>query len=428
MIDASFTSESSFENGIETSKSLNVDAIDDRSSHLFETPISSSLSSSSEQQQALAPYRLQLEGRRRLNTLERIRERRQNTDNDTDQLQQQIQQDYTLKPEEVQDPIIRRALERFDEKNRALTQAKPTNYDDIEDPITRRALMRLETNLKRAMPPTSTAINHAMAMPSDVQENWFTNSYTLGSLQSHIDQRFLHTNDASLPPPVPNHKTSHVSMHQRFSSASSSDNKIFDGEHSLSTAHAPIPSMNTTSNHECQQPTVNVRQRSRSQDMLATKDLSFVQTTDFDDNRHGQLQRNYSSNDLPQDESSLMTATGNDTIHQSDLSSSTATIKSQDYNNGLTTKPSASYIESTNTSVDHDAIHSYADQTSLNTSDLVTSRNLHRHNDLSTSSAFVSVPPSTNAYYSQQALPAPSYTAAYISNSTNQTNYSDDPM
>lgn len=109
------------------------------------------ISHSSSEQQPFTPYRLQLEGRRRLNTLERMRNRQQSHDTSLP-----LPNDYTVKPEELQDPIIRRALERFDEKSRTLTQSKPTNYDDIQDPITRRALMRLETNLKRTMPSNST--------------------------------------------------------------------------------------------------------------------------------------------------------------------------------------------------------------------------------------------------------------------------------
>ena len=74
---------------------------------------------------AIKPYGFQLESRRRLNTLERMRERRQSRmiiikiliieslDTNDEQQQQRIQKEYALKPEEVQDPIIRRALERF---------------------------------------------------------------------------------------------------------------------------------------------------------------------------------------------------------------------------------------------------------------------------------------------------------------------------
>ncbi|CAF4188136.1 unnamed protein product, partial [Rotaria magnacalcarata] len=94
------------------------------------------ISHPSTEQQTLSPYRLQLEGRRRLNTLERMRDRHENRESNS--ATQQFQNTYTVKPEELQDPIVRRALERFDEKSRSLAQTKSTNYDDIQDPITRR--------------------------------------------------------------------------------------------------------------------------------------------------------------------------------------------------------------------------------------------------------------------------------------------------
>ena len=159
------THESSFNSEVDNSNSLPAPSIDSTSTN---SSLNTVISCSSTEQQSLTPYRLQLEGRRRLNTLERIRERRQNQQsNDAPQppaptpppppqpppLQQlQFQNEYTLKPEDLQDPIIRRALERFDEKSRSLAQSKTANYDDIQDPITRRALMRLDSNLKRTIP------------------------------------------------------------------------------------------------------------------------------------------------------------------------------------------------------------------------------------------------------------------------------------
>ena len=407
MIDTSMTSESGLGNETETSTSLTNPSQESSSTNSSLNTVISQTSISSSEQQALAPYRLQLEGRRRLNTLERLRERHQSADSSqfTPQ-QQQLQSDYTIKPEELQDPIIRRALERFDEKNRALVQAKPTNYDDIQDPITRRALMRLETNLKRTMPP-----NPASSMPPssthDAHENWYTNSYTLGSLQTNTDPRFMRPADATaLPPPVPNHKPSHhVSAHQRFSSASSHPMSDFaasssagnmnpNGDHRVPTMRVPaqpisVPSANPTA------PATSFRQRSRSEDMFSSKDLSLGPTSDFDDTAVTPLQRNHSSEDLQQVEPTSSIA-----ISQDDE------------------------IDPTVESMECDFIRA-AEATTNQPSP----RNFLPQAEIPPSSAFALVHPSTShAYHSQQMLPTSSYTSMYASNQLNQTPYSDDPM
>jgi hypothetical protein len=187
------------------------------------------------------PYHIQLEGRRRLNTLERLRERRESREAlDTIEAQQQpIHNEYTVKTEDVQDPIIRRALERFDEKNRALAQTKSMDYDDIQDPITRRALMRLESNLKRAHPPTSTEANDA----------WYTNNYTLGSLQPTTDRPSRYA-DTSQTPAVSNQsKSTYVSAHQRYGALPSSTElaEVSNEQHILG-ARVPAQPLHTTVN------------------------------------------------------------------------------------------------------------------------------------------------------------------------------------
>lgn len=400
MIDTSMTSESGLGNETEQSTSFATPSYDSSSTNSSLNTVISQTSVSPSEQQALAPYRLQLEGRRRLNTLERIRERHQTVDpNQFTPQQQQLQSDYTLKPEELQDPIIRRALERFDEKNRALIQAKPTNYDDIQDPITRRALMRLETNLKRTMPATSLPppISH------DAHENWYTNSYTLGSLQTNSDPRSVRTLDAaSLPPPVPNHKPQ---AHQRFGSSSShllSDPATSsstgdmhpNGDPRIPVMRLPAQPVYVTSNNQ----PMSFRQRSRSEDMFSSKDLSVGQTSDFDDTAVNQLQRNHSSEDLQQAVPTSSAADNEEETNQTD--------------------------DQTDASMEYDVVRAIEATISY-----PTPRSFLPHADIPSSSAFAPVHSSTNnAYHSQQMLPTSSYTSMYASNQLNQTPYSDDPM
>ena len=236
----------------------------------------------------ITPYRFQIEGRRRLNTIDRLRERRQSRELLEQQQQQQQQQqsneikpqqtDYTVKSEDIQDPIIRRALERFDEKNRTLTQTKSMNYDDIQDPITRRALMRLESNLKRTLPTPQS------------NENRYIENYTLGSLQQ----------------PSTNNKTKYISVHQHYCAPTETNNG--HTEQDLSVVRSIAQPIYLTS---ANQP-LSFRQRSRSEDMLSSKDLSLGQTTNLDEidtstaaaaattttTETNQLQRNRSSNEL----------------------------------------------------------------------------------------------------------------------------------
>ncbi|CAF5147954.1 unnamed protein product, partial [Rotaria sp. Silwood1] len=260
--------------------------------------------SSLTEEPVIKPYGFQLEGRRRLNALEVMRERRQSREfldkmelekQQQQQQQQQLQNEYTIKAEEVQDPIVRRALERYDEKNRKLIQTKSVNYDDIQDPITRRALMRLESNLKRVMPPPpppSTTIN-------DSNENWYTENYTLGSLQPTNDRLSRYNN--SFQSPTLNNRTKYISVHQRYCTPSSNEisdlsttnNLMSSSEHDLPITYVPTQSIYVTSNNQQQKQPSNIRQRSRSEDMLTSRDLTIGQTTNLDDvDTSSQLQRN----------------------------------------------------------------------------------------------------------------------------------------
>ncbi|CAF3229974.1 unnamed protein product [Rotaria sp. Silwood2] len=404
--------------------------------------------SSSEQQTSLTPYRLQLEGRRRLNTLERIRDRHDN--HESNDSTQQFQNKYTVKPEELQDPIIRRALERFDEKSRSLAQTKPINYDDIQDPITRRALMRLETNLKRTIPPnpatTLTSTNN------DSNETWYTNSYTLGSLQTNNDNRLPRYPDSSLSSTSFN-KTPHVSVHQRFCSTSSSDmselstnNMISNNEHDIPIMRVPTQPIYVTSNNhqqQQQQQPISARQRSHSEDMLSSRDVSMNEITNLDNNNNtNQLQRNYSSNELQlqhqqEQQQQEISPSNAITSNTTDLPLPTTILKSLDPNFVRTTEASINYVTPTQTYSAYSCEYTRPHQNSLLTSpklELSSPRNYQQPNENDIqysnppSSAFTPVHPSTNNYYPQQSLPISSYASMYTGNNLNQTPYSDDPI
>ena len=398
---------------------------------------------SSSEQQFVTPYRLHLEGRRRLNTLERIRDRRKNHNpSDLSQQQQQQQQlhnKYTLKPEELQDPIIRRALERFDEKSRSLTQPRSMDYDRIQDPITRRALMRLETNLKLINPSNSTTT--IASITNDSNETWYTNSYTLGSLQSNNENRLMHYPDSSLPP-TPYNKTPQVSVHQRFCSASSADmsetstsSMISSTEHEIPIMRVPAQPIYVTSNTQ-QQDLISLRQRSQSEDMLASKDLSIYQMENLDSNNTSQLQRNFSSNELQQPHQQV-TSKNEVGSNEASFPLPTGVIKSLESNFVRTTEASVNYVTPNQAYSAYSCEYTRPHQNQVAISsktDLSSPKNSQQPNKnetqypVQTSSTFTSVHPSTNSCYSQQPLTGSSYTAMYTSNNLNQTPYADDPM
>jgi hypothetical protein len=381
--------------------------------------------SSSAEQSTITPYRFQLEGRRRLNTLERMRERRQSRESlDTsDEKQQQIQNAYTLKPEEVQDPIIRRALERFDEKNRTLTQTKSMNYDEIQDPITRRALMRLESNLKRTNPPT-TATNS--------NENWYTENYTLGSLQPANDRLSRYTDSSQSP------KTKYISVHQHYCTPSSNDpSEMNTNESDISVMRVPTQPIYLTSNNQ----PLSLRQRSRSEDMLSSRDLTIGQTTNLDDvDTSAQLQRNRSSNEIALNEAGSLVPN--------------TLIKALEPTFVRTTESSVSYVTPTQTYSAYSCEYTRPRRNPIGTSSetstsykpesspLPSSNYSQPQNDIQrptpyrpvqTSSAFAPIQSpaattTTSHYYSQQPLPTTSYGSMYSSSNLNQTPYSEDPM
>ncbi|CAF0953181.1 unnamed protein product, partial [Didymodactylos carnosus] len=308
--------------------------------------------------QPLAPYRLQLEGRRRLNTLDRIKERRQSKENNIDDTHSsiessvsQLQSEYTIKPEELQDPIIRRALERFDEKSRTLAQSKSMNYDDIQDPITRRALTRLESNFKRtnifppSLPPTNPSSFVQMDHTQDripVDTGWYTNSYTMGTLQpqSTIADDSLsynnHNRTSRCPTDNGNNKTTYVSVHQRFCASSDNDQQQSLAERDIPVLRVPThpvyvsssqqqQQQQPTSQEERSQPIIqnsSLRQRSRSEDMLSTKQLELTigQTSNIDldnenDSSH-EIQKTTSSS-VNNDERQLIRNRSSDNLQSS---------------------------------------------------------------------------------------------------------------
>jgi hypothetical protein len=386
------------------------------------------------------PYRFQFEGRRRLNTLERLRERQQSRESldTTDQQQQeQLKKEYTLKPEEVQDPIIRRALERFDEKSRSLAQTKSMNYDDVQDPITRRALMRLESNLKRTIPPTS----------NDSNETWYTENYTLGSLQPTNDRVSRYPDSSQSP------RTKYISVHQRYCTPSSND--ISDlpppsNEHEIPVMRVPAQPIYVTSNN--QQP-LSLRQRSRSEDMLASRDLTIGQTTNLDDidtssspPTSSALQRNRSSNEIALNEPGFLLPN--------------TLIKTLDPNFVRTTESTVSYVTPTQTYSAYSCEYTRPRRNPLLTSaasetptaikqesnqSIPPKYSQQQQNEIQRptpyrpplepqpSSTYVPIQSSaatttTSNYYPQQPLPTPSYGTMYTSNNLNQTPYSEDPM
>jgi hypothetical protein len=423
---SSTTNENSFNSEADNSNSLPAPSLDSTSTN---SSLNTVISCSSTEQQSLTPYRLQLEGRRRLNTLERIRERHQNHElNGAHQpppppshQQLQFRNEYTVKPEDLQDPIIRRALERFDEKSRSLAQTKTATYDEIQDPITRRALMRLDTNLKRTIPS-----NPPPSTNTDSNETWYTNSYTLGSLQSNNDTRFTRYPESSLPP-TSNQKPSHVSIHQRFCSTSSSDlaelspnNTLVTNDQDIPVMRVPIQPVYVTSNNH---PQTSFRQRSRSEDMLSSRDLSIGQTANLDDNEIAPLQRNHSSDDLQQQEVSF--------TNETDSSLSNTILKTLDPNFVRSAETSVNYATPTKTYSGYSCEYTRPHRNqSINSpkSELLSPRNIQQENEIQSSSAFLPVHPSTNNYYPQAPLPTPSYNSMYTSNNLNQTPYSDDPM
>ncbi|CAF3722548.1 unnamed protein product [Rotaria sp. Silwood1] len=421
--------------------------------------------SSLTEEPVIKPYGFQLEGRRRLNALEVMRERRQSREfldkmelekQQQQQQQQQLQNEYTIKAEEVQDPIVRRALERYDEKNRKLIQTKSVNYDDIQDPITRRALMRLESNLKRVMPPPpppSTTIN-------DSNENWYTENYTLGSLQPTNDRLSRYNN--SFQSPTLNNRTKYISVHQRYCTPSSNEisdlsttnNLMSSSEHDLPITYVPTQSIYVTSNNQQQKQPSNIRQRSRSEDMLTSRDLTIGQTTNLDDvDTSSQLQRNRSSNEIA--------------LLDSEFHLPNTLIKSLEPNFVRTTESSVSYVTPTQTYSAYSCEYTRPRRNPLLTSTTSSSSEtpLELKNDSNqlsssssysqqeqneiqrpipyrptidnqyetqSSSAFAPVRSSTSTttsnYYNQQPIPTPSYGSPYTSSTLNQTPYSDDPI
>jgi hypothetical protein len=290
--------------------------------------------------------------------------------------------------------------------------------------------MRLETNLKRTI-PTNTPITN-----TDSDETWYTNSYTLGSLQTNNDNRLPRYPDSSLPL-TPNHKPSHVSIHQRFCSTSSSDmsesspnNIQSNNEHNIPTMRVPTQPVYVTTHN---QQSINIRQRSRSEDMLSSKDLSIGETTNIDDNNLSQLEQNQSLNQLEQEQEQENNLSSN----ENDFQLPNTIMKNLDENFIRTTEASVNYATPTQTYSAYSCEYARPHRNQLTTSpksELLSPRNSQQQqeNDIQystpPSSTFIPVHPSINNYYPQQPIPPPSYGSMYTQNNLNQTPYSDDPM
>ena len=187
------------------------------------------------------------------------------------------------------------------------------------------------------------------------------------------------------------------------------------------------PMYNTSNNHQAP---LSLRQRSRSEDMLSSKELSLGPTANLDDNNSNPLQRNHSSDRLQ-----LAPSTDEPAAHDSEFSLPTTLVKSLEPNFVRTNEASINYATPTQS---YSAYTCEYTRPRLNhsltssKSELTSPGNLDRSNDMgystSSSSAFAPVHPSTNNYYSQPPLPLPSYGSAYTNNNLHQTPYSDDPM
>jgi hypothetical protein len=180
----------------------------------------------------------------------------------------------------------------------------------------------------------------------------------------------------------------------------------------------PAQPIYVTSNNQ----PLSLRQRSRSEDMLSSKDLVVGQTTNLDEvDTSSQLQRNRSSNEIALNEPGFLLPS--------------TLIKTLEPNFVRTTESSVSYATPTQTYSAYSCEYTRPHQNQLITSpkeELLSPRNLQQENEIQystpSSSAFTPVHPSTNNSYPQQPLPTPSYSSMYTSNNPNQMPYSDDPM
>jgi hypothetical protein len=215
----------------------------------------------------------------------------------------------------------------------------------------------------------------------------------------------------------------------------STNNILSNNEQDIPPMRVPLqPVYVTTNNHQPPQQPISARQRSRSADMLSTKDLSIGHTTNLDENEVSPLQRNHSSEELQQQEPSV--------FNETDFPVTTTIIQSLDPNFIRTTEASVNYQTPTQSYAAYSCEYTRPHQNQLITSpqpeSLSSPRNLQQpqqpeneiqySNSSSAASAFTLVHPLTNNSYSQRPLPTPSYNSMYTSNNLNQTPYSDDPM
>jgi hypothetical protein len=282
--------------------------------------------------------------------------------------------------------------------------------------------MRLESNLKRTT-------------PTNPNETWYTENYTLGSLQPTNDRLSRYPDSSQTP--LTNNKTKYVSIHQHYCTPTSnelSDLSTNNNEQDISVMHVPTQPIYLTSNNQ----PLSLRQRSRSEDMLSSKDLTIGQTTNLDDvDTSAQLQRNRSSNEIATNEPGFLLPN--------------TLIKTLEPNFVRTTESSVSYVTPTQTysaySCEYTRPRRNPVGTSSDTSTTLKQEAIElpsqQRNDIQrptpyrptqSASAFAPVNSSaaattaTSNYYSQQPLPTPSYSSTYASNNLNQTPYSEDPI
>ncbi len=185
---------------------------------------------------------------------------------------------------------------------------------------------------------------------------------------------------------------------------------------------------------------LSLRQRSRSEDMLSSKDLVVGQTTNLDEvDTSSQLQRNRSSNEIALNEPGFLLPS--------------TLIKTLEPNFVRTTESSVSYATPTQTYSAYSCEYTRPRRNPLGISSETPTTYKQESNQLppptysqpqneiqrptpyrpaQSSSAFAPIQSSTSTttsnYYSQQPTPTASYGTMYTSNNLDQTRYSEDPM
>jgi hypothetical protein len=210
-----------------------------------------------------------------------------------------------------------------------------------------------------------------------------------------------------------------------------------NNESDVSVMRAPTQPIYLTSNNQ----PLSLRQRSRSEDMLSSRDLIIGQTTNLDDvDTSAQLQRNRSSNEIAVNEAGSLVPN--------------TLIKALEPTFVRTTESSVSYVTPTQTYSAYSCEYTRPRRNPVGTTSETSTgykqesspvpplKYSQQQNDIQrptpyrpaqTSSAFAPIQSpiattTTSNYYSQQPLPTTSYGSMYSSSNLNQTPYSEDPM